>query len=81
MSIQSESENQSTTILAVNFRNHLHDLRGMLRSSPRLRMLRGSQHTMKSSRVANSRRVLLILRLSLITRLQRVLGLFLATTD
>ena len=55
------------------FKGYLHDLSGRLRSSPRLRMLRGSQHTMKRSRVASSRAVLLTLRLSLSTRLQRIL--------
>ena len=42
-----------------------------MRSSPRLRMLSGSQHTMKRSRVASSRWVRLTLRLSLSTRLHR----------
>ena len=64
----------SMTNFAAKIKDHLHDLRGMLRSSPRLRMFRGSQHTMKRTRVANIRRVLLILRLSLIIRLQRLLG-------
>ena len=51
------------------------DLSGMLRSSPRLRMFRGSQHTMNRSRVASSKLVRLTFRLALFIRLQTGKGL------
>ena len=56
--------------LEAQLLTYLHDLRGRSRSSPRLRMLTGSQHTTNRPSVATSTRLRLMCRRFSLIRLQ-----------